>query len=62
MNFDYKLIIKYLNFYRIEMSKFNYVFKPLSIDTYEYSYMDGKTEKSFTIKRKTSLREGKSVM
>ncbi|CAK73241.1 unnamed protein product (macronuclear) [Paramecium tetraurelia] len=44
------------------MSRFNYVFKPLSIDTFEYSYMDGKTEKSFTIKRKTSLKEGKSVM
>ncbi|CAD8064166.1 unnamed protein product [Paramecium sonneborni] len=44
------------------MSKFNYVFKPLFIDTFEYSYIDGKTEKSFTIKRKTSVREGKSKM
>ena len=44
------------------MSKYNYVFKPLFIDTFEYSYMDGKTEKSFTIKRKTSVREGKTEM
>ncbi|CAK65729.1 unnamed protein product (macronuclear) [Paramecium tetraurelia] len=44
------------------MSKFNYVFKPLFIDTFEYSYMDGKTEKSFTIKTKTSGREEKSVI
>lgn len=44
------------------MSKFNYVFKPLSIETFEYSYIDGKTEKSFTIKRKTSLKEGTNIM
>ncbi|CAD8142327.1 unnamed protein product [Paramecium pentaurelia] len=44
------------------MSKFNYVFKPLFIDTFEYSYMDGKTEKSFTVKRKSSIKEGRSFI
>lgn len=43
------------------MSKFTYVFKPLFIDTFEYNYIDGRTEKAFTIKRKTSIRDGKSI-
>ncbi|CAK75418.1 unnamed protein product (macronuclear) [Paramecium tetraurelia] len=44
------------------MSKLNYVFKPLFIDTTEYSYMDGKTEKSFTIKNKLETKNGKGKM
>jgi hypothetical protein len=44
------------------MSRFNQVFKPLFIDTFEYSYTDGKTEKSFTIKKKSLPKNGKSEM
>ncbi|CAD8149802.1 unnamed protein product [Paramecium pentaurelia] len=44
------------------MSKLNYVFKPLFIDTFEYNYIDGKTEKSFTIKKKLETKNGKGKM
>lgn len=44
------------------MKKLSYVFKPLFIDTFEYSYMDGKTEKSFTIKKKLETKNGKGIM
>ncbi|CAD8153344.1 unnamed protein product [Paramecium octaurelia] len=44
------------------MNKFKYAIKPLYIETFEYNYMDGKTEKSFTIKKKLEAKSGKGMM
>ncbi|CAD8063386.1 unnamed protein product [Paramecium sonneborni] len=44
------------------MSKYQNVFKPLFIETFEYNYIDGKTEKSFTIKKKLESKNGKGKM
>ncbi|CAD8067284.1 unnamed protein product [Paramecium sonneborni] len=44
------------------MIKYNNVFKPLFIETFEYNYMDGKIEKSFTIKKKQESKTEKGKM
>ncbi|CAD8060094.1 unnamed protein product [Paramecium primaurelia] len=44
------------------MNKFKYDIKPLYIETFEYNYLDGKTEKSFTIKKKLEAQRGKGKM
>lgn len=44
------------------MNKVKYAIKPLFIETFEYNYMDGKTEKQFTIKKKLEAKNGKGKM
>lgn len=44
------------------MNKFKRDIKPLHIETFEYNYMDGKTEKSFTIKKKLESKNRKGMM
>jgi hypothetical protein len=52
-----------MNFeYNNNMNKHHYIFKPLFIDTFEYFYKDGNTEKSFTIKKKSEPRPVKPKM